>query len=70
MKKTTEFEIPQKFKKVLENDGNLKSAFEALTSGKQRGYLLYFSQAKQSKTRTSRIEQSIFKIFDGLGIRD
>ena len=48
----------------------LKSAFEALTPGRKRGYILYFSQPKQSKTRVSRIERSIEKILKGKGIND
>jgi len=48
----------------------LNKAFEALTPGRKRGYLLYFSQAKQSKTRESRIEKCIEKIFKGIGLND
>ncbi|MGB5667538.1 MAG: DUF1801 domain-containing protein [Maribacter sp.] len=70
MKKTSEFKMPDEFKKVLESNSKLKSAFNALTAGRQRGYLLYFSQAKQSKTRESRIEKSIPKIFNGKGFND
>jgi uncharacterized protein YdeI (YjbR/CyaY-like superfamily) len=70
MKKTAEFNMPSEFKKVLDSDSDLKSAFDALTPGRQRGYLLYFSQAKQSKTRGSRIEKSISKIFSGKGLKD
>lgn len=67
MKKTSEFKMPDEFKKALDNNSDLKSAFKALTAGRQRGYLLYFSQAKQSKTRESRIEKSMPKIFEGKG---
>ena len=70
MKKTSEFSMPDEFKKTLDSHSELKSAFSALTPGRQRGYLLYFSQAKQSKTRASRIEQSILKILDGKGLND
>lgn len=70
IKKTSEFEMPEEFKNALNNDTELKSAFRALTPGRQRGYLLYFSQAKQSKTRESRIGQSIPKILDGKGLND
>lgn len=70
MKKTSEFTMPDEFKKTLEDNPDLKSAFKALTAGRQRGYLLYFSQAKQSKTRESRIEESIPKIFEGKGLND
>jgi uncharacterized protein YdeI (YjbR/CyaY-like superfamily) len=70
MKKTSEFKMPDEFKKALESNLDLKSAFYALTAGRQRGYLLYFSQAKQSKTRASRIEKSIAKILNGKGLND
>ncbi len=70
MKKTKEFKMPDEFKKRLDDNPNLKNAFEALTPGRQRGYLLYFSQAKQSKTRESRIEKHIPMIFEGKGLND
>jgi len=70
MKKTSEFSIPDEFKIALDSNSELNSAFLALTPGRQRGYLLYFSQAKQSKTRESRIQQSIPKILDGKGLKD
>lgn len=70
MKKTSEFNMPDEFREALENDHELESAFQALTPGRQRGYLLYFSQAKQSKTRESRIEKYIPKIFEGKGLND
>lgn len=70
MKKTSEFKMPDEFKKVLDDNSDLKSAFKALTPGRQRAYLLYFSQAKQSKTRESRIEKCISNIFDGKGLND
>ncbi|MDX1365022.1 MAG: YdeI family protein [Arenibacter latericius] len=70
MKKTSEFKIPDEFKKVLNDNPNLKAAFSALTPGRQRGYLLHFSQAKQSKTRASRIEKLIPKILSGKGLND
>ena len=70
MKKTSEFDMPDEFKKALEKDLELKAAFETLTPGRQRGYLLYFSQPKQSKTRESRIEKSIEKILNGIGLHD
>jgi uncharacterized protein YdeI (YjbR/CyaY-like superfamily) len=69
MKKTTEFPMPLEFKEALK-DRELKAAFEALTPGRQRGYLLYFFQAKQSKTRIARIEKSIPDIFDGKGYNE
>jgi uncharacterized protein YdeI (YjbR/CyaY-like superfamily) len=69
-KKTSEFKITEEFQKRLRENPALKSAFEALTPGRQRGYLLYFSAPKQSKTRESRIEKCIPLIFDGLGLND
>jgi uncharacterized protein YdeI (YjbR/CyaY-like superfamily) len=69
-KKTSEFKIAEEFQKKLDEDAALRSAFEKLTPGRQRGYLLYFSAPKQSKTRESRVEKSIPLIFDGLGLND
>ena len=69
-KKTTEHEIPQEFQDTLDNDPALKMAFEALTPGRQRSYLLYFSSAKQSKTRTARIDKYIPMIMEGIGMHD
>jgi len=66
-KKTDEFAMPEEFQDKLDTDPALKKAFEALTPGRQRAYLLHFSSAKQSKTRESRIEKSRQKIFDGIG---
>ena len=65
MKKTSEFEMPQELDEALKNNHELETAFYNLTPGRQRGYLLFFSQAKQSKTRISRIEKSIPKILEG-----
>ena len=69
-KDTSEFEVPVEFQEKLDHDPALKMAFEALTPGRQRGYLLYFSGAKQSKTRTSRVEKYIPKIMEGKGFHD
>lgn len=69
-KKTEEFAMPDEFRDALDEDGQLKAAFEALTPGRQRGYLLYFSSAKQAKTRVSRIEKSKPDILDGKGLDD
>ena len=69
-KKTREFTMPDEFKAYLDGDAELKDAFESLTPGRQRGYLLHFSQPKQSKTRVSRIEKAIPHIFDGKGLND
>lgn len=69
-KDTSEFDIPKEFQTRLDEDPALKDAFEALTPGRQRGYLLYFNGAKQSETRAKRVEKSIPKIMEGLGMRD
>lgn len=70
MKKTREFETPEEFQQKLDEMPELKSAFQTLTPGRQRGYLLYFSGAKQSKTRVSRIEKHIPEILKGKGLND
>ncbi|MFZ1750046.1 MAG: YdeI/OmpD-associated family protein [Saprospiraceae bacterium] len=70
LKKTTEYEVPQAFQTVLDDMPELQTAFKALTPGRQRGYLLYFSSAKQSKTREARIEKYVPKILDGKGLDD
>lgn len=70
LKKTSEFAMAEEFQQALEETPGLKTAFEALTPGRQRGYLLHFSQAKQSKTRVARIEKCIPQIFDGKGLND
>jgi uncharacterized protein YdeI (YjbR/CyaY-like superfamily) len=69
-KKTSEFKMSEEFQKKLSEMPALKTAFEALTPGRQRGYLLYFSAAKQAKTRESRIEKCMDLIFDGVGLND
>ena len=69
-KKTTEFKMPEEFQKKLAKRPKLKTAFEALTPGRQRAYLLYFSSAKQSKTRESRVEKFIPQILNGKGLDD
>ncbi len=69
-KKTMEFNIPEEFQMRLDGNESLKTAFERLTPGRQRGYLLYFSQPKQSKTRTSRVEKYLEKILNGQGLDD
>ena len=70
LKKTKEFEMPEEFQKKLNENPELKNAFKALTPGRQRGYLLYFSSPKQSKTRESRIEKYTKVIMDGKGLND
>ncbi|TKK68979.1 hypothetical protein FC093_09820 [Ilyomonas limi] len=69
-KKTTEYNIPEEFQKRLDENKALKTAFERLTPGRQRGYLLYFSQPKQPKTRMLRIEKSIAQMLAGKGLDD
>ena len=70
LKKTTEFIIPDEFQEKLNAMKVLKTAFDALTPGRQRAYIFYFSQAKQSKTRTARVEKCIPHILDGKGLED
>ena len=70
MKKTKEFEMPEEFKQTLDKSASLKKAFYALTPGRQRGYLLYFSSAKQAKTREARIEKYTKQILEGKGLDD
>jgi len=62
--------IPEELEKMFEANLSFKSAFEALTPGRQRGYLFYFSAPKQSKTRKARIEKCIGKILNGEGLHD
>ena len=62
--------IPEEFQKRLRENAALKTAFESLTPGRQRGYIFHFSQPKQSKTRESRIEKCIPLIFDRMGLYD
>lgn len=69
-KKTTEFNIPKEFQNKLDEIPALKTAFEALTPGRQRAYILYFSEPKQSKTRESRVEKCMQQILNGKGLRD
>ena len=69
-KKTKEFIIPEEFQKKLDEIPTLKTAFEALTPGRQRAYILHFSASKQSKTRESRVEKCMPQILDGKGLND
>jgi uncharacterized protein YdeI (YjbR/CyaY-like superfamily) len=69
-KKTTEFNIPEEFQYKLDEIPALKTAFNALTPGRQRAYLLYFSAPKQSKTRESRIEKCMQQILNGKGLNN
>lgn len=70
LKKTTEFTIPEEFQNKLDKIPILKAAFDALTPGRQRAYILYFSAPKQSKTRESRIEKCMQQILNGKGLNE
>ena len=65
-----ELELPEELTQILKKDRKLATAFKALTPGRQRGYVLHFKGAKQSQTRTARIEKAIPKILAGVGIND
>ncbi|MFZ1082393.1 MAG: YdeI family protein [Candidatus Kryptoniota bacterium] len=69
-KKTSEFKIPEEFQNKLDNIPALKTAYHALTPGRQRAYIFYFSQPKQSKTRASRVEKCMQQILKGKGLDD
>ncbi len=70
LKKSTEFAVPDELAAKFEELPALKAAFEALTPGRQHAYLLYFSQAKQAKTRLARIEKYVPHILEGKGLND
>src|SRR6188508_3260917 len=70
LKKTSEFKIPEEFQKRLDKSTALKKAFDSLTPGRQRAYIFYFSQAKQSKTREARVEKYIPQILNKNGLDD
>ncbi len=69
-KRTEDFLMPEEFQHRLETDKVLQKAFDGLTPGRKRGYLLYFSAARQAKTRESRIEKYLPKILAGKGVDD
>lgn len=69
-KKNTEITVPEELQNKFDETPALKTAFEALTPGRQRAYILYFSKAKQSKTRESRVEKWMQQILDGKGLND
>jgi len=69
-KKVTEFIIPEEFQNKLDETPALKTAFDALTPGRQRAYMLHFSAPKQSKTRESRVEKCMLQILNGKGLND
>jgi uncharacterized protein YdeI (YjbR/CyaY-like superfamily) len=68
--KNTELIFPEEFQNKLDEIPALKTAFDALTPGRQRAYQLYFSAAKQSKTRESRVEKYLPQILNGKGLDD
>jgi uncharacterized protein YdeI (YjbR/CyaY-like superfamily) len=70
LKKLSEYPIPQEFQSKLDENPDLKIAFNALTPGRQRAYLFYFSQPKQSKTRESRVEKCIQPILERKGLNE
>ncbi len=70
LKKTSSYKVPEEFQKKLDKNPALKTAFTALTPGRQRGYILYFSDAKQSKTREARVEKYTRHIIAGKGLND
>ncbi|MGB3182976.1 MAG: YdeI/OmpD-associated family protein [Cyclobacteriaceae bacterium] len=69
-KKTAEYDMPEELEEAMQEDAELKQAFEDLTPGRKRGYMLYLSQAKQSATRRSRIEKVRPKILEGKGYNE
>jgi uncharacterized protein YdeI (YjbR/CyaY-like superfamily) len=69
-KKTSEFILPEELQNKFDEIPALKTAFDALTPGRQRGYILYFSAPKQSKTRESRVEKCMQQILNGKGLND
>jgi uncharacterized protein YdeI (YjbR/CyaY-like superfamily) len=69
-KKTSEFHMPEEFEKALASNPDLTAAFESLTPGRQRAYLLYFAAPKQAKTREGRVEKMTERILRGKGLED
>jgi uncharacterized protein YdeI (YjbR/CyaY-like superfamily) len=70
LKKTTDYAMPDEFRRKLDTLPRLKSAFNSLTPGRQRAYLFYFSSAKQSATRAARVEKNMKRILSGKGLDD
>jgi uncharacterized protein YdeI (YjbR/CyaY-like superfamily) len=70
MKSAAQFAVPEEFQKRLDGDAKLAKAFQALTPGRQKGYLLHFAGAKQSTTRAARVEKHAPRILKGLGLDD
>ena len=69
-KTTEDYEVPDELKDAFNSNPGFRNAFEALTPGRQRGYLLFFAAPKQSKTREARIQKWMDAIFDGIGLQD
>jgi uncharacterized protein YdeI (YjbR/CyaY-like superfamily) len=69
-KETADFDMPEEFQARLDDSPQLQEAFEALTPGRQRAYLLHFAEAKQSKTRAARVEKCVPHILAGKGLKD
>jgi uncharacterized protein YdeI (YjbR/CyaY-like superfamily) len=70
MRSAAQFDVPEEFQKRLDGDPKLAKAFQALTPGRQKGYLLHFAGAKQSATRAARVEKHAPRILSGLGLDD
>jgi uncharacterized protein YdeI (YjbR/CyaY-like superfamily) len=70
LKKTSDFKIPKEFQKKLDKNATLKKAFDSLTPGRQRAFIFYFSQPKQSKTREAKVEKYLKQILNGKGLDD
>ncbi len=70
LKKTIDFDVPEEFRRKLDEIPALKTAFDELTPGRQKAYLLHFSSPKQSKTKESRIEKCLPQILKGVGLND
>jgi uncharacterized protein YdeI (YjbR/CyaY-like superfamily) len=70
MKSVADFDVPEEFLRRLDTEPELAKAFKALTPGRQKGYLLYFAAAKQSATRSARVEKHAPRILRGLGLDD
>jgi uncharacterized protein YdeI (YjbR/CyaY-like superfamily) len=66
-KRTSDFPVPEELSEQFRRDRRFKRAFEALTPGRQRSYLYHFAAAKQSATRTARIEKAMPAILEGKG---
>jgi uncharacterized protein YdeI (YjbR/CyaY-like superfamily) len=69
-KKTSDFEVPQELIAVFDQRPEFKKAFDKLTEGRKRGYLLHFAKPKQSKTRLSQVQKNVDRILDGYGLND